>query len=164
VHEGIKIVERLIDHYGNDTRARLLVLCFYTRQRDLWNTLLYKLRVRLNLTYEQIPEVRIVKSLQGGSKEHVLLDITIDKAGRPSDMGKISVHMIRNRAVLTMLLGFTREYNQTVTALTRAEQVLWIVSGDLAGTMNESKQQAGLRTTVDERSRYYIVLNNTLLD
>jgi len=89
VCEGIKLVESLFQHYGTETRANFLGPCFYTRQRHLWNSLLYKLRTRLNLTFEHIPEVRVLKSLQGGSKAHVLLDVTIDKADRPADMGKL---------------------------------------------------------------------------
>jgi len=51
--------------------------------------------------------------------------------------------------MLNNILGFTREYHQTVTALTHAEQILWIIGGGLAGSMNESKQKAGFRTTID---------------
>jgi len=79
-------------------------------------------------------------------------------------MGKLSLQNVVT--ILTNTPGFTREYHQTITALTCAEQVLWIIGGDFAGSMNESKQEPEFRTNVDEsiplllRAKQYLAARN----
>ena len=110
----------------------------YRRQAEEYGTSQFHLRqasisdsgepMKLTAT----PTIRTADSAQGGEWEFVILDLVITNADKIQDVGHIS------------------DDHRACVALTRAKQVLWVVSGSLQGKLVERHRDEDKVITPDK--------------